>query len=176
MSPANLTQEDQSTLLLLECGEVLFESYPWAGENFLNLIASPQLSVPVAVAGALKLPPATLGRVHLVEEKVFADFNDEVKDSKWWVLDTGTSNHMTSICEVFAELNSNIHGMVKFGDGSVVQMEGVRTVLFICKNGEHRSKLTGVYLIPKMTTNMVRLAQLDEIGYEVVTNGGVMRV
>jgi hypothetical protein len=29
--------------------------------------------------------------VHLVEEKVLVHFNDEVKrDSKWWVLDSGT--------------------------------------------------------------------------------------
>jgi hypothetical protein len=33
-----------------------------------------------------------------------------------------------------------------------------------------------VYLIPKLTTNIVSLGQLDEIGYEVVINGCVMRV
>jgi hypothetical protein len=61
-----------------------------------------------------------MGQVHLVEEKVFAHFNDEVKkDCKRWVLDSGASNHMTNFREVFAELNSNIWGTVKLGDGSV---------------------------------------------------------
>jgi hypothetical protein len=43
------------------------------------------------------------------------------------------------------------------------------------KNGEHRS-LTGVYLIPKLMTNIVSLGQLDEIGYEIVICDVVMRV
>jgi hypothetical protein len=92
-----------------------------------------------------------------------------------WVLDNGASNHMTSMRGVFAELENNIHGTVRFGDGSVVEIEGIDTVLFACKDGEQRS-LTGVYLIPKLTTNIVSSGQLDEIGYEVMICRGVMRL
>jgi hypothetical protein len=73
---------------------------------------------------------------------------------------------MTGIHAVFAELNTNIQGTVHFGDGSVVEIVGVGTVLFVCKTGNHRS-LNGVYLIPKLTTNIISLDQLDEVGYEV---------
>jgi hypothetical protein len=146
------------------------------GGKLLNLSAPPQFLAPGAVAGALGLPPSTMSRVHLVEEKVFAQFKDEVKkDSKRWVLDGGTSNHMMGIREVFTDLDSNIRGTMRFGDGSMVEIEGVGTMMLVCKNGEHRS-LTGVYLIPKLTTNNISLGQLDEIGYEVIISGALMRV
>jgi hypothetical protein len=65
--------------------------------------------------------------------------------------------------------------MVKFGDGSVVEIEGIGTILFVCKNSGHRL-LVGVYLIPKPMTNKISLCQLDEIGYEIGIREGVMKV
>jgi hypothetical protein len=82
---------------------------------------------------------------------------------------------MTSVRGVFTELDTNIHATVCFGDGSMVEIEGIRIVLFTCKNGEHRP-LIGVYLISKLTTNIVSLGLLDEIGYEVTICRGVMRL
>jgi hypothetical protein len=38
-------------------------------------------------------------------------------------------------------------GSVKFGDGSNVEIRGRGTVIFQCRNGEHRV-LTDVYYIP----------------------------
>jgi hypothetical protein len=73
---------------------------------------------------------------------------------------------MTGIQEVFAELDTNICGTARFGDGFVVEIEGIDTVVFVCKIGEHRW-LSGVYLIPKLTTNIISLGLLDELGYEV---------
>ena len=37
-----------------------------------------------------------------------------------WYLDFGASNHMTGSKEAFSELDDNVTGMVKFGDGSRV--------------------------------------------------------
>jgi hypothetical protein len=65
-------------------------------------------------------------------------------------------NHKTGVREVFTELDTNIHGTIRFGDGYVVEIEGIGTILFVCRNGEH-GVLTGVYLIPKLTTNIVSL-------------------
>jgi hypothetical protein len=129
----------------------------------------------VMAVGVLGLSTAAPSPVHLVEEKVFTHFSDEEKESKRWVLDNGASNHMTRVQDAFAKFDSNVHGTVKFGDGSVVEIEGVGTVLFICKNGELRS-LTGVHLIPKLMSNIVSLGQLDEIGYEIVICDVVMCV
>ena len=97
------------------------------------------------------------------------------KEGKRWVLDSGASNHMTGVREIFTELNSNVHGSVKFGDGSVVEIEGIGTILFVGKNGDHRL-LAGVYLIPKLTPNIISLGQLDDMGYEIEIKEGVMKV
>ena len=53
-------------------------------------------------------------------------------------------------------LDSGIRGTVKFGDGSIVEIEGSGTILFISKGCEHR-KLTGVYFIPRLKANFVSL-------------------
>ena len=53
-------------------------------------------------------------------------------------------------------LDSKVCGNVRFGDGSVVEIEGCGTIVFICKNGEHRA-LTGVYYIPKLKANIISL-------------------
>jgi hypothetical protein len=37
----------------------------------------------------------------------------------------------------FANIDTGITGSVRFGDCSVASIEGVGTVLFHCKNGEH---------------------------------------
>ena len=64
---------------------------------------------------------------------------------------------------------------MRFGDGSVVKIEGRSTVLFACKNGEHRT-LANTYFIPRLTTNIISVGQLDEVGFQVLVEEGVMRI
>jgi hypothetical protein len=79
--------------------------------------------------------------VHIVEETVYAALDEEMgQESCHWVLDTGASNHTV--------------GTVKFTDGSVVSIEGIGTILYECKNGEHRA-FNGVYYIPRLTTSII---------------------
>ena len=49
---------------------------------------------------------------------------DEQHEHQRWILDTRATNHMTGARSSFSELNSGIRGTVKFGDGSVVEIEG----------------------------------------------------
>jgi hypothetical protein len=116
--------------------------------------------------------------VHLVERKVLLHLNEEEKEvvgPHCWVLDTGATNHMMGTCAIFVELNTSVTGTVKFGDGSVVDIEGKGTVLFACKSGEHR-RLDGVYYIPRLTTNIVSLGQMDEDGFKVDIESGILRL
>ncbi|XP_066323493.1 uncharacterized protein [Miscanthus floridulus] len=108
-------------------------------------------------------------RVHLVERKVLLHLSEEEKEAMRphrWVLDTGAMNRMTGSRSVFVNLNTGVAGTVKFGDGSVVAIEGKGTVLFAYKNGEHH-RLDGVYYMPHLTTNIVSLGQMDEDGFKV---------
>lgn len=120
-------------------------------------------------------PPAPSKHVVLVEEKVFAVLSDGESSPKKWIFDTGASNHMTGSKAAFSDLDTGVVGSVKFGDGSVVRIEGCGTVLFACKNGEHRT-LANVYYIPRLTANIISCGQLDEAGFQILVQGGVMYV
>ena len=52
-----------------------------------------------------------------------------------WYLDSGASNHMMGSKEAFSELDGNVTGAVKFGDGSRVAIRGRCTIIFRCQNG-----------------------------------------
>jgi hypothetical protein len=173
---ANLAQEEESALMFVERENFEFNSNPRTGENWLNPSGLNRVSVAEAeAAGVTKRSSLTARPVHLVE-KVFAHFNDEVKkEGKKWVIDSGASNHMIGVREIFAELNTNVHSTVRFGEGFVVEIEDIGTILFVCKNGEHKL-LVRVYVIPKLATNIISLGQLDEIGYEIRIREGVMKV
>jgi hypothetical protein len=77
--------------------------------------------------------------------------------------------------DVFSDIDTGVAGTVHFGDGSVVAIEGRGTVLFALKNGEHQV-LANTYYIPRLTTNIVSIGQLDETGFQVLVEHGVMRI
>lgn len=95
-------------------------------------------------------------------------------DSAWY-LDTGASNHMTGDEAVFAELDRAVSGKVRFGDGSLVDICGRGTVLFVF-NGERHHELANVYWIPKLKSNIVSIGQLDELGFPTHVEHGFMTV
>ena len=75
----------------------------------------------------------------------------------------------------FSDLDESKTGTVKFGDGSRVIIRGQGTVLFRCRNGEHRA-LQDVFYIPQLRSNIVSLGQLDEHGSEVLIKTGVLSI
>ncbi|CAA0806954.1 Uncharacterized mitochondrial protein AtMg00300 [Striga hermonthica] len=85
----------------------------------------------------------------------------------YWFLDTGASNHMTGNRELFTEIDEQIKGTVKFGDGSMVDIQERGSVLFACKNNKHKV-LTEVYQIPRLKTSIVSLGQLAKVGVKIV--------
>lgn len=134
----------------------------------------PALFLAAASVNAVSDAPQAV--VHLVEEKVLAQLDDDgARDAGLWYLDTGATNHMTGAREVFTELNTGIQGTVRFGDGSVVSIAGRGNILFETKTGEHQ-QLRDVYYIPRLTTNIVSLGQLDEGGCPVHIDDGVLRI
>ena len=74
--------------------------------------------------------------VFLNEEKVMPRKLETNKEEGMWYLDNGASNHMTGERSYFSELNENIKGKVKFGDGSYVDINGKGSILFEAKTGE----------------------------------------
>jgi hypothetical protein len=119
---------------------------------------------------------STDGRIQLQEGKVFVQLGaKEQRDPRSWICDTGATNHMTGSRAAFADLDTAVSGSVRFGDDSMAEIEGRGTVLFNCKNGEHRS-FTGVYYILRLTVNIVSLGQLEEADYNVHLWRGGMEI
>ncbi|WVZ75292.1 hypothetical protein U9M48_023362 [Paspalum notatum var. saurae] len=130
----------------------------------------------VTIEPSSPTPPAATPAIHINEDKLFVQLGDGREgESTRWILDTGATNHMMSSRSAFSELDTGVHGTVKFGDGSVVGIEGRGTVLLNCKNGEHQA-LTGVYHIPRLTTNIVSLGQLKEDGFKILLESGFLRI
>lgn len=90
-------------------------------------------------------------------------------------LDMGATNHMSGCNRSFLDIYRRVHGSVRFGDGSEASNKGSGTVIFQGKNGEH-TPLTRVYYIPRLTTNIVSVGQLDEGGCNVRINNGVLQI
>ena len=56
----------------------------------------------------------------------------------------------------FSELDNDVTGTVKFGDGSRVAIRGRDTIIFRCPNSEHRA-LTDVYYIPRLCSSIISI-------------------
>jgi hypothetical protein len=56
-----------------------------------------------------------------------------------------------------------------------VKIKGIGTILFCCKNGEHRA-FVGVYFIPRLNMNIISIGQLDEVGFQTIVDVGVMKI
>ena len=115
------------------------------------------------------------GRVVLDEPCRGSTSSEQRRQEELWYLDTGASNHMTGNRAAFSELDTGVVGTMKFGDNSGVDIQGRGTVVFQCKNGEHKA-LTDVYYIPKLRSNIVSIGQLDERGCQVLIDGSVLRI
>jgi hypothetical protein len=115
-------------------------------------------------------------QIEIREQKVLAQLGEvQERGAKTWVLDTGATNHMSGSRAAFTKLDTAVRGTVRFGDDLAAGIEGHGTVTFVCKNGELRS-LDGVYYIPRLTTNIVSIGQLDEVGYKIKIDDGIMRI
>jgi hypothetical protein len=114
--------------------------------------------------------------VEIHEEKVFAHLDDEKEcDTETWVLDTGVTNHMSGCRATFMKIDTAVLGTVHFGDDLVVLIESYGTVVFVCKNSESQS-FDEVYFIPHLTISIVSIGQLDEIGYKINIDTGMMKI
>lgn len=66
-------------------------------------------------------------------------WEDEVSNLfKIWCLDNCASDHMTNERVKFRKLDESVKGFVKFGYWSRVLIKGRDSIIFKCKNGEHR--------------------------------------
>jgi len=101
----------------------------------------------------------------LDEPRAHVLLGDSTRDDKIdsWFLDSGATHHMTRLREFFSELNTDMHGLVKFGDSSTVDIKGIDFLI-----------LTSVYYIPSLRNSIISLRQLVENGLCVEIDSGVL--
>ena len=73
-----------------------------------------------------------------------------------WYLDSGATHNLTGCHELFSNLDTSVRGSVRFGDASRVEIQGVGSIMFQAKTGEHRV-LHGVYFIPALRNSIMSL-------------------
>jgi hypothetical protein len=114
--------------------------------------------------------------VHLDEGRLFVLLGDwEHVDNTRWILDSSATNNMISVRSVFTEIDHKVQGTVRFRDGAVADIEGHGTILLKCKIHE-RMVPPGVYLIPRLTVNIVSLRQLEEDTHKIVIHAGFLMI
>ena len=72
------------------------------------------------------------------------------------------------------ELDEKLIGNVKFGDGSIISIQGKGSILFQCKNNDQRL-LTKVYYIPNLKSN-ISLGQMTKEGSRVELAGSFLKM
>ncbi|GJS59774.1 hypothetical protein Tco_0654558 [Tanacetum coccineum] len=94
------------------------------------------------------------------------NYESNTDEDDVWYFDNDASNHMTGNYSYFSELDENITGRVRFGDGSCVSIKGKGSILFQGKNREQKL-LKDVYYIPALQSNVITLGQATISGYDI---------
>lgn len=109
--------------------------------------------------------------VYLNEGKIVpSNYEANESEDNVWYLDNGASNHMSGDKRYFSSIDSSITGKVRFGDDSRIDIKGKGTIEFTDRNGEPR-KITEVYYIPELKSNIISLGQATESGCDVRMKG-----
>lgn len=84
---------------------------------------------------------------------------EEEKQKNRWYLDTGASNHMCGIKDIFTELNEGVHGEVNFGDSSKIPVKGKGKIKIQTRSGES-NYISDVYYVPALRNNILSLGDM----------------
>jgi hypothetical protein len=170
----HVTQDEEEALLMLVMATLIHLEAGRIEAGGLTTLAREVR--PPGESSAGTSAQGSTAEVEIHEEKVFTHLNEEKEsDIGTWVLDTGATNHMSGCRAALTKIDTTMLGTMCFGDDSMARIEGRGTIMFVCKNDESRF-FDGVYFIPCLMTNIMSVGQLDEIGYKIDIDTGVMKI
>ena len=92
-----------------------------------------------------------------------------------WYLDTGAISHMIGKRAFFHNIDENMKGRVKFGDGSTIPYEGKGNISVTLKTGEVLI-IPNVLYLSDLKTNILSLGKLDDQGCKTILSSGFLTV
>ena len=107
-------------------------------------------------------------------ELLIQGINDPHNDCMWYLY-MGASSHMTGKKEFFHNIDKNMKGRVKFGDGSTIPYEGKCNISVTLKNGEILL-IQNVLYLPDLKTNILSLKKLDDQGCITSLSNGFLTI
>jgi hypothetical protein len=145
-------------------------------ESLLLMTATLTCPKVSSMSGFMVEAISSMVEIEIKDEKVYTHLDEEKeRDAETWVLDTGATNHMSGRRATFMKLDIVVLDTMHFDDDSVTRIECHGAIMFVCKNYESRS-LEGVYIIPRLATNIASIGQLDEVGYKIDIDTGMMKI
>lgn len=90
---------------------------------------------------------------------------NQIRDDVW-LLDSGCSNHMTGVKDIFKCIDDSTKIQVQLGDGKRVQAEGKGVITVKLKSGDER-QIHDVLYIPGLAHNLLSIGQLVQKGYSI---------
>ncbi|PKA55296.1 Retrovirus-related Pol polyprotein from transposon TNT 1-94 [Apostasia shenzhenica] len=98
--------------------------------------------------------------------------NDNLNDV--WFLDSGCSNHMSSVRSMFQDLDESQKLQVRLGDDKQVEVEGKGTLI---KTAQGNTKhLDNVFFVPKLAHNLLSVGQLVTSGYSILFDNATCKI
>ncbi|XP_026441683.1 uncharacterized protein LOC113340837 [Papaver somniferum] len=98
------------------------------------------------------------------EVLLLACFTAQDHNNNKWYLDTGCSNHMYGMKELFVDLDESLTTNVKFGNNETVPVMGKGKIGIILKNGAY-SYILDVYYVPGLLIVVEMVSGLPAIDY-----------
>lgn len=94
-------------------------------------------------------------------------------NSKDWYMDTGASKHMCCDKRMFKTMHERqVTKKIKIGDGTLLNVRGVGTVIVYAWNGSIFIKtiLSDVLYVPDLKFNLFSVGHVMDKGYQLMTN------
>ncbi|WRX23007.1 Reverse transcriptase [Theobroma cacao] len=89
--------------------------------------------------------------------------------SDTWLIDSGSSNHITGNEKLFSKLDKSFNARVKIGNGMFLKILGVGTV--IVKTSKRLKSISDVYFVPDAQQNLLSVSQLTDNKYVLLFKG-----
>ncbi|XP_026400210.1 uncharacterized protein LOC113296086 [Papaver somniferum] len=109
------------------------------------------------------------------EVLLLACFTAQEQNKSKWYLDTGCSNHICGMEELFVDLDESVNTSVMFGNNEIVTVMGRAKIGIILKN-EAYSCILDVYYVLGLYKNLLSMGQLVERGYSMNISDGVCSI